>query len=154
MTRHPSKPDDHAILGFNATDALKQALRAKKQNPATLIVRREADLHTFTPLNWIRFCVARAQNNETTFAAQGGAFLGKIFADVTPMSPSLFNENLRAIAGTLHDNLAHPTNLRPDQIELLQTLWNALPELIRSAHHQPQPSPNIADAVLDPPETR
>lgn len=131
MTAPTNNDQPLSILTATATNALRHALRDKKQKPASLIIRRENDLHTFTPANWIKYCVARASHADPQFAAYDGQFLGQIYADVSAMTQTLFHEQLKAIATTVSDNLTHPASSTQHDITTLFHLWQLIPDHIR-----------------------
>ncbi|KKM75493.1 hypothetical protein LCGC14_1389680 [marine sediment metagenome] len=141
---HPEQP----ILGHRGTQALRLALRTKKQTFANLIICREGELHTFDPHRWVEYCTLKAAAGDAQLASAGGRYLGRIYEDISTWSPTDYLTQLKKIAGTLHDNLAHLHNLSESEQALLTALYETIPAPIRlDAMTQPPPSKLDANHV-------
>lgn len=153
MTTPPSQPTEFQILGAPATNALKAALRAKKKKTGSVLVRHERDLIAFAPKDWIRYCVARAQGLDAQFAAHAGQYLGQIFAVNAAWGPEDYANHLRAIAGTLEDNLAHPMGSTPEQQAPIYDLYETIPKNIRERVSHDQETPDVDVALIHKPKS-
>ena len=95
MTIDPTDPEQTTRPPANARLALKNALRAKKQRVAPIIVQLENELHTFTLVGWQQYCAERANHRHSSFQANDGRLLGPLYANITAWSDEHFGTHLK-----------------------------------------------------------